>query len=394
MGNRGEGMDQNTIHHLAKNQVNNQKWQEYMQHISDTAAKAGKAAHVTFELTAMCTLKCKMCYVRMEQEKIEQIGPMRTAEEWIDMARQFRDAGGLTILLTGGEAMMRPDFLEIYEAISKMGLFVTVFTNGTTITDEVVEMFTQRPPSLIGLTLYGASEETYERVSGWGGGLKKAVEGMDRLLAIPNLNIDIRFTACSLNYMDYEKTQELVAERGRILGYDIGDAAAVRGAVSEARALRLNDEQRKELSRHLIRASAPILDAIYKNEVEQVAEEGSVLEKKGRLQQRGSEQNMENETDFLEERRLHCRAAAFGVYIAYDGRMYPCDMMSEPYTYPFQDGFVSAYQALREKVKEVLVPEKCMRCKNREKCGPCAAKLIAELEACKREGISCDFTPM
>ena len=67
---------------------------------------------------------------------------------------------------------------------------------------------------------------------------------MDRLLTIPNLHIDVRFTACTLNYMDYEKVQELVEARGLVLSYDVADMASVRGAVSEGRALRLNLEQR------------------------------------------------------------------------------------------------------------------------------------------------------
>lgn len=383
-------MDKDKIKEIAQAQVKNQKWNAFMQQISDAAVRTGKIAHATFELTALCTLQCKMCYVRLDKETADKIGPMRTAKEWIDMARQFRDSGGLTILLTGGEAMMRPDFLEIYEEISKMGLFVTVFTNGTTITDEVIEMFRKRPPALIGLTLYGASEETYQRTTGVKG-FENAVKGMDRLLTIPNLHIDVRFTACTLNYMDYEKVQELVEARGLVLSYDVADMASVRGAVSEGRALRLNLEQREQIRKHLQKVSAPILDAMHK-EMERMPKKE--LPNTSYLTPIEVKKNKKVE-DPLEERRLHCRAAAFGVYIAYDGRMYPCDTFSEPYfTEPFKEGFVSAYQRLQEIAREILVPESCMKCKNIDVCGPCAARLIAEKEACAREGVACSFDPI
>ncbi len=371
-------MEQRRIEEIAELQIKNKEWQRFMEHISDNAVKNGTISHLTMELTALCTLQCKMCYVRLDKKQADQIGTMRTAKEWIDMARQFRDAGGLTVLLTGGEAMMRPDFLEIYEAVSKMGLFVTVFTNGTTITDEVIEMFKKRPPALIGLTLYGASEETYEKVAGVRS-FQKALNGLDRLLSLPKINIDVRFTACTLNYKDYKPLQNLMSERGIVLSYDIGNMASVRGATSKARKLRLSKEQEMEIKSHLEKVSAPILDAIHKKD----SESAEII----------SEAEKENvKEDPLEARRLHCRAAAFGVYIAFDGRMYPCDTFSEPYfTEPFKEGFVAAYKRLQGIAKEILVPESCAKCIHIMECGPCAARLIAEKEACKREGVSCGF---
>lgn len=390
-------MEQKQIEQIAQAQIKNQEWQRFMEHISDSAVKAGNVAHLTIELTALCTLKCKMCYVRLDKEKADGIGRMRTAKEWIMMAEQFRDAGGLTVLITGGEAMMRPDFCQIYEAISRMGLFVTVFTNGTTISDDILELFAKRPPSLIGLTLYGASEETYELVTGVRG-FQRAIEGLDRLLSLPKINIDVRFTACSLNYKDYEKLQRIVGERGLVLSYDVGDMAAVRGASSMASKIRLSEEEQEELKKHLRRSSAPILDAIHKKiqgeeGITSIAREGSEVNSIEKSRSTPTEFSREESKALtMEERHLHCRAATFGVYIAFDGRMYPCDTFSEPYcTEPFRDGFVAAYKQLQKIAQEILVPENCARCENIMKCGPCAARLIAEQEACKREGRPCGF---
>ena len=100
----------------------------------------------TFELTGRCNLSCKMCLVRIGQQQICESGMReRTAGEWIDMAEQVRDAGTFSLLLTGGEVMLRPDFCEIYEAISKMGFILTVYTNATMVTDEIMGMFKKHP---------------------------------------------------------------------------------------------------------------------------------------------------------------------------------------------------------------------------------------------------------
>ena len=96
----------------------------------------------TFELTARCNLHCKMCFVRVDEKAIHDSGKReRTAEEWIHMAEQAAEAGTLKLLLTGGEVTLRPDFPEIYEAIAKMGFVLTVFTNATLISDQVMSVF-------------------------------------------------------------------------------------------------------------------------------------------------------------------------------------------------------------------------------------------------------------
>ena len=86
----------------------------------------------TFELTGRCNLSCRMCLVRVNQNRIRELGfRERTTEEWIHMAEPAAEAGTLNLLLTGGEVLIRPDFCEIYEAIAKMGFLLTVYTNAT-----------------------------------------------------------------------------------------------------------------------------------------------------------------------------------------------------------------------------------------------------------------------
>ena len=154
------------IENVIKDMEINRKWNQFIKGFNVDARDKGFFQGATFELTAFCTLKCPMCFVRIDKQTGEALGGrMRTAKEWIDMARQFRDQGGIFLLLTGGEAMMRPDFAEIYEEISRMGLLISLFTNGTTVDDKMLEMLRKRPPSMMGLTLYGASEETYRKFS-------------------------------------------------------------------------------------------------------------------------------------------------------------------------------------------------------------------------------------
>ena len=115
----------------------------------------------TFELTVRFNLHCKMCLFRHDdKENPELMAKELTAEQWIDMARQAAEAGTMSLLITGGEPMLRPDFCEIWEGIYKQGFVMELYTNATLVSEQVIETLRKFPPHIIGVTIYGASPET------------------------------------------------------------------------------------------------------------------------------------------------------------------------------------------------------------------------------------------
>lgn len=121
----------------------------------------------TFELTVRCNLHCKMCLFRHDDsENAEIMSKELTAEQWIDMAEQVADAGTVSLLITGGEPLLRPDFCEIWEGIYKNGFLITLYTNAVLVTDKVMKTLEKYPPHKIGVTIYGSSSEIYEKVCG------------------------------------------------------------------------------------------------------------------------------------------------------------------------------------------------------------------------------------
>jgi MoaA/NifB/PqqE/SkfB family radical SAM enzyme len=373
-------MDQRLANTFAQNRIINSEWHNFINQFDVDAIKKGYLPSATFELTAFCTLKCPMCYVRIDKERADVLGRRPcTGKEWIDLARQFRDQGGMFLLLTGGEAMLRPDFPEIYTEISKMGLYITLFTNGTTVDDRMLEVLEKRPPAMVGITLYGASEETYRKFGGSEGSFQRAVDGLDRLLTISNLVIDVRFTACNENYKDFKAVYELVANRNKLISFDVGSCAPVRGAVSDARKLRLSNEQLKEVNGLIKEISKPILE-----EYEKLKD--------------GNGNNKEKEQsdyilklNFPDERGLLCKGGKNSVYIAWDGRMYPCDMASYPYTFPLEQGFNKAAEDIRHQIDALLLPERCITCFNKNVICTCIPKALNEMKDCARTGDKCDY---
>jgi radical SAM protein with 4Fe4S-binding SPASM domain len=87
----------------------------------------------------------------------------------------------LWCLLTGGEPLLRPDFAEMYVALKRKGLLVSVFTNACLITEELMALFEEYPPRDIEVTVYGVTEETYERVTRRRGSYAAFWRGLDLL---------------------------------------------------------------------------------------------------------------------------------------------------------------------------------------------------------------------
>ncbi|MCD7736455.1 MAG: radical SAM protein, partial [Lachnospiraceae bacterium] len=79
-----------------------------------------------------------MCYVRKSAGEVEQAGGLMPLDFWLDVARQACEAGTLSPLLTGGEPFTYPHIRELYLTMRKMGMEVSINSNASCITEEVV----------------------------------------------------------------------------------------------------------------------------------------------------------------------------------------------------------------------------------------------------------------
>ena len=146
---------------------------------------ASTAAHLpiagALDLTYRCDFRCVHCYAgHLNGQTAEEAGELPAAAV-IGLLEQAADAGCLSLLISGGEPLLRPDFPAIYRAARELGMVVTVFTNGTLVTPAHVELFRDCPPHRVEVTLYGASREVFDRVTGVPGSFDRAWHGIDLL---------------------------------------------------------------------------------------------------------------------------------------------------------------------------------------------------------------------
>lgn len=128
---------------------------------------AGRRVPLSFELelTARCNNDCRHCYINLPAGDQDARRAELTAAEIGDIADQAIALGAIWCLITGGEPLLRPDFAEIYLMLKRKGLLVSVFTNACLVTADTVALFRRYPPHEIEVTVYGVSQETYERVT-------------------------------------------------------------------------------------------------------------------------------------------------------------------------------------------------------------------------------------
>jgi radical SAM protein with 4Fe4S-binding SPASM domain len=136
----------------------------------------------SYELTFRCNLRCAHCYCNLPLNDREAVEKELAIQKVFKIFDQMAEAGCLWLLITGGEPLLRKDFLEIYSYAKKKGFIITLFTNGTLITQEIADYLAEWPPFLVEVTLYGATKETHEKVTGVPGSFLRFQRGIDLLL--------------------------------------------------------------------------------------------------------------------------------------------------------------------------------------------------------------------
>ena len=335
-----------------------------VKYLQNKASRSHIPLSGTFELTPCCNMDCRMCYVRKTRQEVDALGGEISPKQWIEMGKICRDNGMLFLLLTGGEPFLYHGFREVYSELKKLGLFLSINSNGTMISQETVDWLKQDPPTRINMTLYGGSNATYERLCRNPKGFDQAVAAAKRLLdagiplhfnaSMTPYNIDdldeifrigeelgVRVRASSYMFPPMRRDESMVGCGDRFNAEDAGQFAA------KIDLLRLLPEHFRERAQ-----------AMRNNELLHAEEESELDE------------------SFREPLRCHAGKSAF--WINWKGEMSPCGMMTQPISHPFRDGFLPAWNEIVEATNQLYMPPKCVSCKKRDVCSVCGASAFTE----------------
>ena len=136
----------------------------------------------SLELTFRCNNNCIHCYCNTPPNDAAEIVREMNTGTIKDLVSQAVDQGCLWLLFTGGEPLLRPDFGEIYLHAKKKGMLLTLFTNGTLMDERLADFLAEWRPFSAEITLYGATEKTYEEITRVKGSFKRCLTGIELLL--------------------------------------------------------------------------------------------------------------------------------------------------------------------------------------------------------------------
>jgi len=171
------------------------------------AAKEGALViplFVQWDLTNVCNLDCSFCFYRNSGFKLEGFDDRDAmpTEKVLEIMQDLKDLGVKAIEWTGGgEPTLHPKFLYIIRQAKSMGFKQALVTNGTCISDEVLEEL--KDFEWVRVSIDAATRPTYKKIKGVDM-LEDALESMRKLkkIARPHNVLGLSFIVCPDNHKE------------------------------------------------------------------------------------------------------------------------------------------------------------------------------------------------
>jgi MoaA/NifB/PqqE/SkfB family radical SAM enzyme len=187
--------------------------QEWTTEFRSRAARDRIPLSATLELTRRCNFRCAHCYLGDQACQNESAHQELSSQAIKGSLSEWVESGCLYLTLTGGDPMLRPDFKDIYRHARELGMVVTVFCNGTLVTDEIISLFQELPPRKVEISIYGATPETAAAVTGVPLAYQRAWEGIRKLRA-GGIRIGLKTLLLTTNQHEFKAMEQQAEELG------------------------------------------------------------------------------------------------------------------------------------------------------------------------------------
>ena len=191
--------------------------------VIDKCARLNIPTQAILELTYRCNLHCAHCYVDVNEPN------ELTTEEWKNVIDELKSAGVISLLITGGEVMVREDALDIITYARRSGFFISLSTNCTLIDPSVAHKIVELKPFVVNTSLYGASASTHEEITRIVGSFNNTLNGIKTFIACGYKPL-VQTLVMKSNINELEQIKYLVTSLGAEINIDIGISPTKTGA--------------------------------------------------------------------------------------------------------------------------------------------------------------------
>jgi radical SAM protein with 4Fe4S-binding SPASM domain len=184
------------------------------QQVNIRASRNNIPLSMVIELTYRCNLRCYYCYQKkfLRQKELSK-------KKWRSILKQLADSGTLYLTFSGGEPFVRSDFLDIVEIARKFDFGVSIISNGTLMTAEIVRRLAGLGIMDIGISFHAARPALHDRLAGKKGSFMKARKSLV-LCQAAGIRTMIKHSVSSENFGEFMVLQRMADEAGSLFECD------------------------------------------------------------------------------------------------------------------------------------------------------------------------------
>lgn len=136
----------------------------------------GRLRCAKIKITSRCNLRCRMC--RYWETTEEDALP---GADWVRVLGEMAARGCRKVHFSGGEVLLRGDFVEIAQAGRSLGLKVNLTTNGTLLTRERARTLVRARVHGVSMSLDGPRASLHDGIRGVPGSFRRTCAAIHRL---------------------------------------------------------------------------------------------------------------------------------------------------------------------------------------------------------------------
>jgi radical SAM protein with 4Fe4S-binding SPASM domain len=271
-----------------------------------------RAAH--WSVTGHCNYRCKHCYMSAPDAKFGEL----SHDQIMSIVQQLIDCGVMEVSLTGGEPLVRKDFMQIVDALLAGGITITtIYSNGKLVTHELLDQLAQRG-------IYPEFNMSYDGVDGW----------HDWLRGIPNAGkiVEEAFLRCKekgfptgAEMCIHQGNKHLLRQTVKRLG-ELGCRSLKTTPISNVGAWKENGYGESISIRELYQLYLDYIPQYYEDGMPLALQLGGFFSASPKRPERYDIPVMKNCTD--PNKTCVCGHARMVMYISAEGRALPCMALS------------------------------------------------------------------